>query len=127
MPLVRVKQKFQVTLPVEVRGALHIEEGDLLEALVQDDSVVLTPKAVVDKKSLDAYLDERLEELHAGKTVGPFTSTEEYECKADFMRIDFLKSADNEYRSLSPELQKRTKKQLSLLVTNLHHRPLRRA
>lgn len=79
MPLVRVKQKFQVTLPVEVRGALHIEEGDLLEALVQDDSVVLTPKAVADKKSLDAYLDERLEELHAGKTVGPFPSTEEYD------------------------------------------------
>lgn len=79
MPLVRVKQKFQVTLPVEVRGALHIQEGDVLEALVQDDSVVLTPKAVVDKKCLDAYLDERLKELHAGKTVGPFTSTEEYD------------------------------------------------
>jgi mRNA interferase RelE/StbE len=37
------------------------------------------------------------------------------------MRIDFLKSADNEYRSLSPELRKRTKKQLSLLATDLHH------
>jgi AbrB family looped-hinge helix DNA binding protein len=77
MPLVRVKQKFQVTLPAEVREELHIEEGDLLETVVHDDSVVLTPKAVVDKKSLDAYLTERLEELRAGKTVGPFGSMEE--------------------------------------------------
>ncbi|MGI8426635.1 MAG: AbrB/MazE/SpoVT family DNA-binding domain-containing protein, partial [Actinomycetota bacterium] len=29
MPLVRVKQKFQVTLPVEVREQLDIGEGDL--------------------------------------------------------------------------------------------------
>jgi AbrB family looped-hinge helix DNA binding protein len=79
MPLVRVKQKFQVTLPAEVREELHIEEGDLLEAVVHDDSVVLTPKAVVDKKSLDAYLTERLEELRAGKTVSPFGSMEEYD------------------------------------------------
>ena len=79
MPLVRVKQKFQVTLPAEVREELHIKEGDLLEAVVHDDSVVLTPKAVVDKKSLDAYLTERLEELRAGKTVGPFGSMEEYD------------------------------------------------
>lgn len=79
MPLVRVKQKFQVTLPAEVREELHIEEGDLLEAVVQKDSIVLTPKAVVDKKSLDAYLDERIEELRAGKTVGPFNSVEEYD------------------------------------------------
>jgi AbrB family looped-hinge helix DNA binding protein len=79
MPLVRVKQKFQVTLPAEVREKLHIEEGDLLEGVVHDDSVVLTPKAVVDKKSLDAYLTERLEELRAGKTVGPFGSMEEYD------------------------------------------------
>jgi AbrB family looped-hinge helix DNA binding protein len=79
MPLVRVKQKFQITLPAEVREELHIEEGDLLEAVVHDDSVVLTPKAVVDKKSLDAYLTERLEELRAGKTVGPFGSMEEYD------------------------------------------------
>ncbi len=76
MPLVRVKQKFQVTLPVEVREQLDIGEGDLLEATVQDKSVVLTPKAVVDKKSLDMYLDERLAELRAGgNTVGSIATT----------------------------------------------------
>jgi len=55
------------------------KDPDLLEAVVHDHSVVLTPKAVVDKKSLDAYLTERLEELRAGKTVGPFGSMEEYD------------------------------------------------
>ncbi len=79
MPLVRVKQKFQVTLPAEVREQLDIEEGDLLEAVVANDSVVLTPKVVVGKKGLDAYLTERLEELRAGETVGPFENMEEYD------------------------------------------------
>jgi mRNA-degrading endonuclease RelE of RelBE toxin-antitoxin system len=37
------------------------------------------------------------------------------------MRIVFLKSADKEYRSLSPLLQKLVKQQLSLLADNLHH------
>ncbi len=41
------------------------------------------------------------------------------------MRIEFLKSADKEYRSLSSELRARTKKQLSLLAANLHHPSLR--
>jgi AbrB family looped-hinge helix DNA binding protein len=35
MLLVRVKQKFQVTLPAEVREQLDIGEGDLLEAIVR--------------------------------------------------------------------------------------------
>jgi mRNA interferase RelE/StbE len=41
------------------------------------------------------------------------------------MRIVFLKSADKEYRSLSPLLQKLVKKQLSLLADNLHHPSVR--
>ena len=34
MALVRVKQNFQITLPVEVRNALGIAQGDFLEATV---------------------------------------------------------------------------------------------
>ena len=49
MALVRVKQNFQITLPVEVRNALSIAQGDLLEASVLDNAIVLTPKAIVDR------------------------------------------------------------------------------
>jgi bifunctional DNA-binding transcriptional regulator/antitoxin component of YhaV-PrlF toxin-antitoxin module len=35
MPLVRVKQKFQVTIPDSVRKETHLEVGDLLEAIAK--------------------------------------------------------------------------------------------
>ena len=50
MPLVKVKEKFQITLPAELREALHLVVGDLLEATVQDNVIVLKPKVVVDRE-----------------------------------------------------------------------------
>jgi AbrB family looped-hinge helix DNA binding protein len=49
MPLVKVKPKFQVTIPTEVRKAVQLAIGDILEATVQGATIVLTPKAVVDR------------------------------------------------------------------------------
>ncbi len=49
MALVRVKQNFQITLPVEVRNALSIAQGDFLEATVHGNAIILTPKAVIDR------------------------------------------------------------------------------
>ncbi len=50
MPLVKVKEKFQITLPAELREALHLAVGDLLEATIQDNVIVLKPKVVVDRQ-----------------------------------------------------------------------------
>jgi len=50
MPLVKVKPKFQVTIPTEVREAVQFAVGDILEATVQGTTIVLTPKAVVDRE-----------------------------------------------------------------------------
>jgi AbrB family looped-hinge helix DNA binding protein len=50
MPLVKVKPKFQVTIPTEVREAVQLAVGDILEATVQGTTIVLTPKAVVDRE-----------------------------------------------------------------------------
>ena len=49
LPLVKVKEKFQITLPAELREALHLAVGDLLEATIQDNVIVLKPKVVVDR------------------------------------------------------------------------------
>ena len=49
MALVKLKQKGQLTLPVTVRRALSLGQGDLLEATVEDGKVVLYPKAAVDR------------------------------------------------------------------------------
>ncbi len=47
--LTKVTRNGQVTLPAPIRRALHVEEGDYVEVRVTEDSIVLTPKKLVDK------------------------------------------------------------------------------
>lgn len=54
MPVVRVKRKYQVTIPVEIRKRLGLAEGDYLEVTQQENQIVLRPKAVVDKPDQEA-------------------------------------------------------------------------
>jgi AbrB family looped-hinge helix DNA binding protein len=56
MPLVTVKSKFQVTLPSKLRETVAIHEGDLLEATVVGDGILLRPKAVVDRAAVAGEL-----------------------------------------------------------------------
>jgi len=50
MSLVQVKAKSQITIPAKIRELLGIKEGDYLEAEVKRDSIILTPKEIIDKK-----------------------------------------------------------------------------
>ena len=65
MPLVKVKEKFQITLPVELREALHLAVGDLLEPTIQDNVIVLKPKDVVDRAQARHQLIEVMDRVHA--------------------------------------------------------------
>lgn len=47
--LTKVTRNGQMTLPAAARRALHIEEGDYIEVRVNEDSLVLTPKKLIDK------------------------------------------------------------------------------
>ena len=78
MPLVTIKTKFQVTLPVELREQLHLEEGDLLEASVEKSSIVLRPKAVVDREHVEAAIAEGLRDYKEGRVEGPFKTMAEF-------------------------------------------------
>jgi AbrB family looped-hinge helix DNA binding protein len=42
--LVRVKDKFQVTLPLALRRQFHVQQGDYLEASIGPDGIVLRPQ-----------------------------------------------------------------------------------
>ena len=82
MPLVKVKDKAQITLPAKLRRALHIQEGDYLEARLEGNTVVLTPQKVTAKfptfelsKQGEAMLAEALEDVKAGR-VSEFTDVE---------------------------------------------------
>ena len=78
MPLVRIKQKFQVTIPANIRAKLGLEEGELLEASTKGGTIVLTPKAVVNRAEVEAAIAEGLEDMRQGRTIGPFKNAKEF-------------------------------------------------
>lgn len=62
MALLRLRRAAQITLPAELRKALHVEEGDYLEARLVEGGVLLSPVAVVDRdKSWREFLDSTAE------------------------------------------------------------------
>jgi len=72
VPLVRVKERYQVTLPASVRRKAGLAVGDLLEANVEGKKITLTPKSVVDRE-----LALALEDIRKGRVYGPFSSAKE--------------------------------------------------
>lgn len=76
MPLVKVKEKFQVTIPNEIRNKIHLSVGDLLEARVHDNTIVLKAKAVVDRGAVETAIQEGLDDIKKGRIHGPFYSVD---------------------------------------------------
>lgn len=72
VPLVKVKEKYQVTLPASVRQKVGVVVGDLLDAKVQGKKITLTPK-----KAIDRELALALEDIRKGRVYGPFRSVKE--------------------------------------------------
>jgi len=78
MPLVKIKEKFQVTIPTTLRKAARLSVGDLLEAEARGNTIVLKPKVVVDRESVDAAIEEGLQDFKAGRMTPKFSSSEEF-------------------------------------------------
>jgi len=72
MPLVKVKTKYQVTLPDQLRQQAGLNVGDMLGARVEKGKITLTPKAVIDRA-----LAEGLEDIRKGRVSGPFDTVDE--------------------------------------------------
>jgi AbrB family looped-hinge helix DNA binding protein len=72
MALVKVKTKYQVTLPAAVCDQVGLTIGDMLEAKVEKGKIVLTPQAL-----LDRGIAEGLEDIKQGRVYGPFNSADE--------------------------------------------------
>ena len=67
MPLVRVKEKFQITLPATLREITSVAVGDILDVALEGKKITLTPKVVMDRALIEALDDEA-----QGRTIGPF-------------------------------------------------------
>jgi len=48
VPRTTLRAKGQLTLPEEIRAAARLEEGDLLEAEITADGILLRPQKVID-------------------------------------------------------------------------------
>jgi AbrB family looped-hinge helix DNA binding protein len=72
MPLVKVKPKYQVTLPTKVREQIGLDVGDILEAKVERGKITLTPQALIDRR-----IAEGLEDIRKGREHGPYSSVAE--------------------------------------------------
>jgi AbrB family looped-hinge helix DNA binding protein len=48
MGLTRVRTKGQITIPEEIRRTLRLEEGDVVDVAIEDGSIVLRPKKLIE-------------------------------------------------------------------------------
>jgi AbrB family looped-hinge helix DNA binding protein len=67
MPFVKVGPRHQITIPQEVRKAIGIEAGDLLEVMAQQGKVVIMPKQFVSEKPVAKLTAEEQELLITAK------------------------------------------------------------
>jgi len=65
MSLVKIKEKYQVTIPSAIRDKLSLKVGDMLEADLENDQIVLKPKMIVDKSEAWRKLLDIMESVHS--------------------------------------------------------------
>jgi AbrB family looped-hinge helix DNA binding protein len=76
MPAVKIGASRQVAIPKKIHEALHLRAGDYLEIELRNGTLVLTPKALIDKH-LEERISEALDDIKEGRVHGPFQSTKE--------------------------------------------------
>ena len=78
MPLTKVKEKFQVTIPTEVRKTARLAVSEILEATVKNNVIILKPKAVVDRETAEEAIEEGLADLKVGRVSPTFSHVKEF-------------------------------------------------
>ena len=64
--LVRIKEKYQVTIPARLREIISVHTGDYLEASVYQGGILFRPKHVIDTPKHKTSI---LEFLHESRAV----------------------------------------------------------
>ena len=103
MPLVKVKEKFQITLPAELREVLHLAVGDLLEATIQDNVIVLKPKVVVDRAQAWAKIERAMASVEDRAPNAHQSQQEQEEELAEIIKGYCFKSGDDHLYTARPK------------------------
>ncbi len=69
MPVVKIGVSRQVVIPKKIHDKLGLHPGDYLEVELKGNKLVLSPKALIEKR-----LAEGLEDIKKGRVYGPFRS-----------------------------------------------------
>jgi AbrB family looped-hinge helix DNA binding protein len=107
VPIVTVKNKFQVVIPQSVRDQIGVSVGDVFEATAERGRIVFQPKAIVDRdeytpaqrRRIDAQLAKSQAEHKEGKSFGPFKAHQEM--------VDFLHQQTRRSRTRTAQKGKR--------------------
>ena len=79
MPLVRIKDKGQVTLPAKIRERRGLHTGDFMEVREEGDRIVLIPQEVAPRQpEIDKAVAEGLADIRAGRVTPAFKNMAEY-------------------------------------------------
>jgi AbrB family looped-hinge helix DNA binding protein len=79
MPLVKIKEKGQVTLPAKIRERRGLHAGDYMEIQEDGDRIVLIPQEVAPRHpEIDKAIAEGLADIRAGRVTPPFNNMTEY-------------------------------------------------
>jgi AbrB family looped-hinge helix DNA binding protein len=70
--VVKIGVSRQVAIPKKLHDRLGLAPGDYLEIQLEGDRLILTPKALVEKR-----LAESLDDIREGRVHGPFHSASE--------------------------------------------------
>jgi AbrB family looped-hinge helix DNA binding protein len=77
IPLTRVGERYQVTIPKDAREAVGLKAGDLVEARPGKGCIILYPEVVINKVDVEKRLAEAEADLKAGRVHGLFGSVDE--------------------------------------------------
>lgn len=69
MAVVKIGVSRQVAIPKKLHDELGLSPGDYLQVELEGDRLILTPKALIEKR-----LAEGLEDIRQGRVHGPFKS-----------------------------------------------------
>ncbi len=69
-PLIKIKEKGQLTLPMKLRARHGLKIGDYVEVTEEKGRIVLVPQDIVPRDPrVDAILTEALADIRAGRVV----------------------------------------------------------
>ena len=79
MPLVKIKEKGQVTLPAKIRERRGLRAGDYMEVQEEGNRIVLIPQEIAPRHpEIDKAISEGLADVRAGRVTPAFKDMAEY-------------------------------------------------